>query len=448
MRTITSQAPTSATRLVGYLCVALAAGCGASTSSGPGAGATSTTGGSSGVASSTGGSPAGASHTGGASGSVPGLGGATASSGASGGTTGDQSPGPGGSGGSGAGSGGPTGDDGTGGAPVTAATGGGSGTSAGGKSGAAAGGGGSGTPGGTAGATATSVGDLTPPVRDTASKVPISNAPGYTVEGNYPYGPLTAQRLDVIYPPTAGPKGTAILPAVVMFHGGGWVHSYTNNYGSGKDHMSTFFDRFLAHGFMVCNAEYRVNDNTVDGAPAPAAAQDALLAAQWCWDHLDYFHGDKTRFVVTGASAGGQLALFVGMATPDAMLGPTSPTDFKIAGIVDGYGPADIEAELGGVAAGWFPADLPNRAAIAKAVNPMTYVRKDIPPLICVQGSLDHTAPIADSIKLINMLTAAGADATMHQVPGAGHGFDTPATAWPDAEKAMFDWLTAEGLSK
>jgi acetyl esterase/lipase len=439
MRTITSQAPTSATRMVGCLCVALAAGCGASTGPGPGAGTTSTTGGSSGAAS-TGGAAAGASHTGGASGSVPGLGGAIPSPSASGGATGDQPSGPTGSGG--------LPGDGTGGAAVTVATGGSSGTSAAGRGGAATGGGGGGVSGGAAGATAPTSGDLTPPVRDTASKVPISNAPGYTVEGNYPYGPLTAQRLDVIYPPTAGPKGTTILPAVVMFHGGGWVHSYTNNYGSGKDHMSTFFDRFLAHGFMVCNAEYRVNDNTVDGAPAPAAAQDALLAAQWCWDHLDYFHGDKTRFVVTGASAGGQLALFVGMATPDAMLGPTSPTDFKIAGIVDGYGPADIEAELGGVAAGWFPADLPNRAAIAKAVNPMTYVRKDIPPLICVQGSLDHTAPIADSIQLIDMLTAAGADATMHQVPGAGHGFDTPATAWPDAEKAMFDWLTAEGLSK
>jgi acetyl esterase/lipase len=233
-----------------------------------------------------------------------------------------------------------------------------------------------------------------------------------------------------------------------MFHGGGWVHSYTNNYGSGKDHMSTFFNRFLAHGYLVCNAEYRVNDNTADGAPAPAAAQDALLAAKWCWDHLDYFHGDKTKFVVTGASAGGHLALFVGMATADAMLGPTNPTDFKIAGIVDGYGPADIEAELGGVAGGWFPASLPNRLAIAKAVNPMTYVRKDIPPLICVQGSNDHTAPIGDSMRLIDMLTAAGADATMHPVAGAGHGFTTPATAWPDAEKAMFDWLTAKGISK
>ena len=288
----------------------------------------------------------------------------------------------------------------------------------------------------------------TPPVRDTASKVPISSAPGYTVEGNYPYGPLTSQRLDVIYPPTAGPKGTSILPAVVMFHGGAWVHSYTNNYPSGKDHMSTFYDRFLAHGFMVCNVEYRVNDGTPDGAPAPAAVQDALLAAKWCWDHLDYFHGDKTRYVVTGASAGGHLALMVGMTTPAAMLGPTTPTDFKIAGIISGYGPADIEAELNGVAAGWIPASLPNRAAIAKLVNPMTYVSKDVPPLIVVQGSQDNTAPVGDSVRLVAMLTAAGADATMHEVPGAGHGYTTVANGWVDAEKAMFDWLALKGLSK
>ena len=289
---------------------------------------------------------------------------------------------------------------------------------------------------------------MIPPVRDAVSPVPISKASGYTVEGNYPYGPLTAQRIDVIYPPNAGPKGTQVLPAVLMFHGGGWIHSYTNDYGSGKDHMSTFFDRFLAHGFIVFNAEYRVNDGTSAGAVAPAAVQDALLAAKWCWDYLDYFHGDRSRYVVTGASAGGHLALMVGMTTPEAMLGPTSPNDFKIAAIVDGYGPADIEAEINAVANAWIPTNLPNRAAIAKQVNPMTYVRKDIPPVIDVQGSDDHTAPISDSIHLFNLLSAAGAEASIHQVQGAGHGFTTPASAWPDAEKAMFDWLTARGIGK
>ena len=100
------------------------------------------------------------------------------------------------------------------------------------------------------------------------------------------------------------------------------------------------------------------------------------------------------------------------------------------------------------MAAGWIPASLPNRAAIAKQVNPITYVRGDIPPLIVVQGANDNTAPIADSENLVAKLTTAGADVTMHKVAGAGHGFTTPATAWPDAEKAMFDWLTARGMGK
>jgi acetyl esterase/lipase len=362
--------------------------------------------------------------------------------------TGGSGVGPGNTGGSGVGPANTGGSGVTGGSGGNASTGGSAG-GRGGNSPAATGGrgGGSTNSGGAAGMPNT--GPITPPVPDSASKVPISNAgAGYKVEGNFAYGPLTAQRLDVIYPTNAGPKGTQVLPAVVMFHGGGWVHSYTNNYGSGKDHMSTFFDRFLAHGFMVCNAEYRVNDNTVDGAPAPAAAEDALLAAKWCWDHLDYFHGDKTRYVVTGASAGGHLALMVGMATPAAMLGPTSPTDYKIAGIVSGYGPADIEAEIRGVAAGWFPANLPNRLAIAHQVNPMTYIRKDVPPLIVVQGSLDNTAPVGDSRRLVAMLVAAGADATMHEVPGAGHGYTTVPNGWVDAEKAMFDWLTSKGIGK
>jgi acetyl esterase/lipase len=136
----------------------------------------------------------------------------------------------------------------------------------------------------------------------------------------------------------------------------------------------------------------------------------------------------------------------VGLTTPAAMLGPTSPTDFKIAAVVSGYGPADIEAEINAVAKGWIPTNLPNRAAVAKLVNPITYVRMDVPPLIDVHGANDGTAPVPDSQRLINLLKAAGADATLHLVPNAGHGF-TDAT-WPDAEKAMFDFLTARGIGK
>jgi acetyl esterase/lipase len=70
------------------------------------------------------------------------------------------------------------------------------------------------------------------------------------------------------------------------------------------------------------------------------------------------------------------------------------------------------------------------------------------PPLIVVQGANDNAAPIADSRTLVANLKTAGADVTMHEVASAGRGFASPATAWPDAEKAMFDWLTSKGIGK
>ncbi len=293
----------------------------------------------------------------------------------------------------------------------------------------------------------TDSGPLPPPVTDTSSTLGVS-APGsgYHVDGNIPYGPYTMQRLDVIYPNGAGPNGTKTLPGVIMFHGGGWTD---NSAKALKASMSSFFDRFLKHGFLVCNVEYRLADGTANGAIAPAADQDALLAAEWFWNYMDYYHVDKTKYVVTGASAGGQLALMVGMATPAAQLGPTSPTDYTIAAIVNGYGPSDVTDLLAknvSWAVQWLPANTPNRAAIAVQVSPVTYVRQSVPPLITVQGADDTTVPTSESQNLYNLLTAAGADTALHFVAGAGHGFDTPATAWPDAESTMFGFLTAHGI--
>jgi dipeptidyl aminopeptidase/acylaminoacyl peptidase len=78
----------------------------------------------------------------------------------------------------------------------------------------------------------------------------------------------------------------------------------------------------------------------------------------------------------------------------------------------------------------------------------MTYVRKDVPPLIVVQGANDNTAPVADSRKLVaNLKAALDPDVSMHEVADAGHGFATD-KEWTDAEAAMFDWLVAHGMGK
>ena len=344
----------------------------------------------------------------------------------------------GGRGGAGAGTGGVAGTKGGGGAGAGGAAG------DGGTTGTA----GAGEPGTPAGPPATG-GAVTPPVSDPTSTLGIS-APGsgYHVEGNIPYGPYTMQRLDVIYPNAAGPKGTTTLPGVIMFHGGGWID---NKPAALKASMSSFFSRFLKHGFLVCNVEYRLADGTADGAIAPAADQDALLAAKWFWDHMDYYHVDKTRYVTTGASAGGQLALMVGMATPAAQLGPTSPTDYTIAAIVNGYGPADVTDLLAknvSFAVQWLPRQHPEPGGHRQAGQPRHLRSQGRPAAHHRAGRHGHDGPHEREPGALRSPTAAGADTALHFVAGAGHGFTTPATAWPDAEAAMFNFLVAHGIGK
>ncbi len=187
------------------------------------------------------------------------------------------------------------------------------------------------------------------------------------VEGNIKIGEKAVQLVDMMYPkdmvkndksPTAKK-----YPGVVMFHGGGWIRT-------SKSTMSTFFNRYLDHGFVVCNAEYRLGDSTGQFTPefaaAPAAVQDALAAAKWFYDHADEYNVDKDRIVVTGASAGGHLALMVGLCN-DEKVGPIAGKDFRIAAIVNGYGCVDVPTLLAkqgekGFAAQWIPAG-PNRCA-------------------------------------------------------------------------------------
>ncbi|MEO8215388.1 MAG: alpha/beta hydrolase, partial [Myxococcales bacterium] len=272
---------------------------------------------------------------------------------------------------------------------------------------------------------------------------PIALAPaGYKVDGNVIYGPLPAQRLDVLYPDGAGPGGSQLLPGVIFFHGGGWT-------GSDKTGAPFWLERYLKHGFVVATVEYRRADGSSTGAIAPAAVEDALLAAKWFWDHLDYYHVDRTKYVTSGGSAGGHLALMVGMATAAAQAGPVNPTDFRIAAIVNGYGPTDVADLIKrniSFAIKWLPANTPNRDAIAARMSPMTYVRKDIPPLLTVQGDGDPTVPVDQNQKLFTALKAVGAEVGLHLVAGAGHGFTN--SSWPEAEKAVFDFLTSHGIGK
>lgn len=110
--------------------------------------------------------------------------------------------------------------------------------------------------------------------------------------------PGPAQPIPIrIYKPV--PSGT--LPALVYFHGGGWV------LGGLDSHDREC--RALANlsGCTVIAVDYRLAPEH----PFPAAVEDAYAATRYIADHATEFEIDPQRIAVGGDSSGGNLAAVV-----------------------------------------------------------------------------------------------------------------------------------------
>lgn len=263
------------------------------------------------------------------------------------------------------------------------------------------------------------------------NRPPVPVPDTVTLEANIPYDQYEATILDVMSPKAATEKKR---PGVIVFHGGGWIRS------TKETTMNALCLPYLKQGFVVCNVEYRVAPQGI----APAAVVDALKAAKWFFDHAEKYNVDINRIVATGASAGGHLALMVGMTPESANLG----VPVKVAAIVNGYGITDVADVLEGPhrqawATQWLP-EQEGRAELAKRVSPMTYVRKDLPPILTVQGTNDTTVPVEQGVKLTKALKDASVDAEMITVQNAGHGFSPQ--QWPGVNEQIFAFLRKRGI--
>ena len=250
-------------------------------------------------------------------------------------------------------------------------------------------------------------------------------------ETNIPYDKYKDTVLDIAHP-KEGFKGKR--PGVVVLHGGGWIQS------NKESAIRTLCLPYLERGFVVANVEYRV----AKVATAPGAVTDTLMAIEWFRKNAGRYNVDPNRIVVTGASAGGHLALIAGMAPKSAKLGPVA----KVAAVINCYGIPDVADVLDGPhrqdwAVQWVP-EQPGRMELARRVSPLTYVRKNVPPILTLHGEADTTAPYEQAVKLTKALQAAGADAELISVPKAGHGFSQ--AAWVGLNEQVFAFLKARGV--
>lgn len=243
-------------------------------------------------------------------------------------------------------------------------------------------------------------------------------------------------KLDVYTPMAPGPH-----PTILHIHGGGWV-------GGTRESVQLRALPYLEMGFAVVNISYRL----ARVSEAPGAVEDCRCALKWVVNNAKEYGLDPTRIVVMGYSAGGHLALTTGMLTAGAGFDRTctGQQEPKPAAIVNWYGIADVADLLEGAnsrtyAVGWL-GSRPDRADVARRVSPMTYIRKDLPPILTIHGDADPVVPYKHGTGLHAALQKAGATSEFLTIPGGKHG-NFPAADQIKAIDAVRAFLAKHGLT-
>jgi acetyl esterase/lipase len=279
----------------------------------------------------------------------------------------------------------------------------------------------------------------------------LTNDPG-TVEvlpASSPYGEATAirnipyvthptprQNFDLILPTN---KGNQPFPLVVWIHGGAWMLGI-------KEWDNVKY--LVRHGYAIASIDYRFSTE----APFPTQIQDCNTALNFILAHATHYGVSPRRFVVGGGSAGGHLALLLGLAREERDFG-ADPSNRPLA-ILDFFGPADfnrmkddlemIHSEKGlesfkDAERKLLGAPVEQPSDKAKLASPITYVSAGSPPVLILQGGKDDQVPAAQSLRLHEALNQAGVKNQLIVVDAAGH--DGPLFSTPKIESKVVDFL-------
>lgn len=214
------------------------------------------------------------------------------------------------------------------------------------------------------------------------------------------YGPLAAQRIDVMVP---DPAPAQPLPVLIFFHGGSW------NSGSPGDYH--FVGRTFARaGYVVVLAGYRL---TPDGI-YPHMLEDGAKAVSWTRDNAARYGGDPERVFLIGHSAGAYTAAMLSLERQ--WLGREGLPEGFVKGTVGLSGPYDFYPFTSDSARAAF-----GHVPVPETTQPIHFARGDAQPLLLLTGDADTTVKPRNTRALTGAITDLGGAVETAIVPGADH---------------------------
>ena len=190
----------------------------------------------------------------------------------------------------------------------------------------------------------------------------------------------------------------------------------------GREEMAAVAQDFCNRGFAVWNIEYRRVGST--GGGWPGTCEDAVTAIE----HLANMAAAGTdlnleRVAVVGHSAGGYLALW--SAAQLRHRNPTSANRIQIKAVVGEAAVTDLKLAydmgIGAEAVAEFMGATPDKdPGLYHAASLRTSLPIGVPQLL-IHGTADGVVPVATARAYTSAAIAAGDQAELLEVYGAGH---------------------------
>ncbi|MEA1850965.1 alpha/beta hydrolase [Chryseobacterium sp. MHB01] len=198
------------------------------------------------------------------------------------------------------------------------------------------------------------------------------------------------------------PKNTKNFSTVIWFHGGGIT-------GGEKEIPEALKNK----GIAVIGVNYRLSPKV----NAPKYIEDAAAATAWVFNNIKRYGGDESKIFISGHSAGGYLAIMVGL---NKMYLNTYGIDAnKLAAIVPFSGQMishfTIRKEKG----------IDELDARIDEYAPLHFIRADAPPLLLITGDREKEllGRYEENAYMARMMKLKGhKETTLYELQGFDHG--------------------------
>ena len=221
---------------------------------------------------------------------------------------------------------------------------------------------------------------------------------------------------------------------VVVIRGGGWQQGDKLGFAPAAAALAE-------RGFVAVSIEYRTSNE----APFPAAVHDTKAAVRWLRANAAVYGLDPERIGAIGGSAGGHLAVYLGVTAGIKSLegeGGSAAMDSRVEAVVAMGAPADLATLREMPAAQHFvgvplEAD-PDRWRFA---SPITHVDAGDPPLLLLHSEADPVVPFEEAITYASRYGEVGIPVEMVLYPDAPHPFWAYSDWFDDAMDRAADFF-------